>query len=114
GVEVPSDRDEIAVTGRGRLKGVDVAMNAMPDMVPTLAALALFAASPTRIRAVGFIRHHESDRLRALETDPPRIGATVRKFDDGLEIEPAAAPRPAAIETYHDHRIAMAFAVVGL
>jgi 3-phosphoshikimate 1-carboxyvinyltransferase len=114
GVQVRFDRDEIAVTGRGGLKGVDVAMNAMPDMVPTLAALAPLASSPTRIRAVGFIRHHESDRLRALATELTRIGATVREFDDGLEIEPAAAPRPAAIETYDDHRIAMAFAVIGL
>ncbi|HUY20024.1 MAG TPA: 3-phosphoshikimate 1-carboxyvinyltransferase [Candidatus Binataceae bacterium] len=114
GAEVRFDQGAIAVSGRGRLSGVDVAMNTMPDMVPTLAALAPFASSPTRIRAVGFIRHHESDRLRALATELTRIGASVREFDDGLGIEPAAAPHPATIETYDDHRIAMAFAVAGL
>jgi 3-phosphoshikimate 1-carboxyvinyltransferase len=114
GAEVRSASGEIAITGRGQLTGIDVAMNAMPDMVPTLAALAPFAASPTRIRAVGFIRHHESDRLRAIATELTRIGSKVREFDDGLLIEPAAPARPAAIETYDDHRIAMAFAIAGL
>jgi len=114
GAEVRSVPGEIAVTGRGHLRGVDIAMNAMPDMVPTLAALAPFASSPTRIRGVGFIRHHESDRLRALATELARIGSRVRKYEDGLAIEPAAPPHAATIETYDDHRIAMAFAIAGL
>jgi len=88
-------------------------MNPMPDVVPTLAALAPFADSPTRIRKVGFIRHHESDRIGAIATELRRLGAAVREFDDGLEIAPSPL-HPAAIETYDDHRIAMAFAVIGL
>ena len=88
-------------------------MNPMPDVVPTLAAIAPFADSPTRIRKVGFIRHHESDRIVALATELRRLGAAVREFDDGLEIAPSPL-HPAAIETYDDHRIAMAFAVAGL
>jgi len=103
----------IEIRGEGQFAGVDADMSAMPDMVPTLAAIAPFAASPTRIRNVGFIRHHESDRLRALATELRRLGATVQESEDGLAIEPSAL-KPAAIETYDDHRIAMAFAVVGL
>jgi 3-phosphoshikimate 1-carboxyvinyltransferase len=103
----------VSVTGTGKLSGVDVAMNAMPDMVATLAAIAPFASSPTQIRKVGFIRHHESDRLRAIATELRRLGADVTDFDDGLEIRPSKLG-PAAIETYDDHRIAMAFAVTGL
>jgi 3-phosphoshikimate 1-carboxyvinyltransferase len=113
GARVMWHADAVAVTGTGRLRGVDVAMNAMPDVVPTLAALAPFADSPTRIREVGFIRHHESDRISALATELRRLGAAVEEFDDGLEIAPSAL-HTAAIETYDDHRIAMAFAVVGL
>ena len=86
----------------------------MPDVVPTLAAIAPFADSPTRIRKVAFIRHHESDRISAIATELRRMGAAVQEFDDGLEITPAAALHPATIETYDDHRIAMAFAVAGL
>jgi 3-phosphoshikimate 1-carboxyvinyltransferase len=113
GARVNWKPDGVEVVGSGQLSGVDVAMNAMPDMVTTLAAIAPFASSPTRIRAVGFIRHHESDRIRALATELRRLGAIATEFDDGLLIEPSELS-PAAIETYDDHRIAMSFAVAGL
>ena len=113
GARVDWRDDAVAITGTGRLLGVDAELNATPDVVPTLAAIAPFAGTPTRIRKVGFIRHHESDRIAALAAELRRVGATVAEFDDGLEIQPSA-PRPAAIETYDDHRIAMAFAVAGL
>jgi len=103
----------VEVGGTGSLAGIDVAMNEMPDMVATLAAIAPFASSPTRIRKVGFIRLHESDRIRALSTELRRMGAKVEEFDDGLGIAPSAL-KPAAVETYDDHRIAMSFAVAGL
>ena len=113
GARVEWTNDGVVVTGTGKLSGVDVAMNSMPDMAPTLAAIAPFASSPTRIREVGFIRYHESDRLRALATELRRLGATVEDFDDGIAIEPSQLA-PTAIETYDDHRIAMSFAVAGL
>jgi 3-phosphoshikimate 1-carboxyvinyltransferase len=113
GVRVTWHSNAVEVSGTGRLSGVDVAMNPMPDVVPTLAAIAPFADSPTRIRKVGFIRHHESDRIVAIAAELRRLGADVREFDDGLEIAPSTL-HPTAIETYDDHRIAMAFAVIGL
>jgi 3-phosphoshikimate 1-carboxyvinyltransferase len=113
GARVRWNRDGVEVIGSGRLAGVDVAMNTMPDVVATLAAIAPFASSPTRIRKVGFIRHHESDRIHALAAELARLGAAVREFDDGLEILPSPLRR-AVVETYDDHRIAMAFAVAGL
>ena len=113
GARVTWHPDYVEVVGTGQLTGVDVAMNAMPDMVPTLAALAPFASSPTKIRNVAFIRHHESDRIRVLATELRRIGADVSETEDGLEIRPSTM-RPAPIETYDDHRIAMSFAVTGL
>jgi 3-phosphoshikimate 1-carboxyvinyltransferase len=82
-------------------------------MVPTLAVLAPFATTPTRIRNVRFIRHHESDRIHALATELARLGVKVAEHEDGLVIEPTC-PTPAAIETYDDHRIAMSFAIIGL
>src|ERR1700693_1378956 len=85
----------------------------MPDSVATLAAIAPFATSVTRIRKVQFIRHHESDRLRSIATELRRLGATVSDLEDGIEILPSRL-RAASIETYDDHRIAMAFSVVGL
>ncbi|HLX38267.1 MAG TPA: hypothetical protein VKR29_10720, partial [Candidatus Binataceae bacterium] len=113
GARVKWDSDAVEVTGAGQLRGVDVAMNGMPDMVATLAAIAPFATSITRIRKVAFIRHHESDRLRSIATELRRLGAGVVDVEDGMEIMPSRL-RGASIETYDDHRIAMAFAVVGL
>jgi 3-phosphoshikimate 1-carboxyvinyltransferase len=105
--------DSVEVTGAGQLRGVDIAMNGMPDMVATLAALAPFATSATRIRKVEFIRHHESDRLRSIAAELRRLGASVNDLEDGMEILPSPL-KGASIETYDDHRIAMAFSVVGL
>lgn len=113
GAQVRWNREGVDIIGSGQLRGVDVTMNTMPDLVATLAAIAPFASSPTRIRNVGFIRHHESDRIHALATELAGLGAEVREFDDGLEILPSVLKR-AVVETYDDHRIAMAFAVVGL
>ncbi|HZY60712.1 MAG TPA: 3-phosphoshikimate 1-carboxyvinyltransferase, partial [Candidatus Binataceae bacterium] len=108
GAQVTWKNDSVTVEGNATFTGLDVDMSAMPDMVPTLAVLAPFATTPTRIRNVRFIRHHESDRIHALATELARLGVKVAEHEDGLVIEPTC-PTPAAIETYDDHRIAMSF-----
>ena len=113
GAQVTWNGDSVTVEGTGNFTGVDVDMSATPDMVPTLAVLAPFASSPTRIRNVKFIRHHESDRIHALAVELARLGVKVIEHEDGLTIQPAR-PNAAAIETYDDHRIAMSFAIIGL
>ncbi len=114
GARVEWREDGVKVSSSGtNLAGVDVAMDGMPDLVPTLAAIAPFCSSPTRIRSVSFIRHHESDRLHALATELQRLGASVHEYEDGMLIEPSRICA-AAVETYDDHRIAMAFAMAGL
>ena len=95
------------------LKGIDVDMNSMPDVVPTLAVAALFAGSPTRISNIAQLRHKESDRLAALETELRKLGANISATDDTLEIIPTPL-RGAQLDTYDDHRLAMSFALVGL
>jgi 3-phosphoshikimate 1-carboxyvinyltransferase len=113
GARVNWRRRSVVVEGGGEFSGLDIDMHTMPDMVPTLAVLAPFATSPTRIRNVQYIRHHESDRIHALAVELGRLGVKVVEHQDGLEIEPSR-PIPAAIETYDDHRIAMSFAIMGL
>jgi 3-phosphoshikimate 1-carboxyvinyltransferase len=112
GCTVLSGPDSITVTG-GELRGVDVDMNAISDTAQTLAAIAPFAKGPTRIRNVAHIRHKETDRIAALATELKRIGQKVEEFPDGLKITPAKI-KPATIETYDDHRMAMSFAVTGV
>ena len=97
----------------GRLAGIDADMNELPDAVLALAVVALFADGPTRIRNVANLRIKETDRLSALETELRKLGADARADADSLEIVPAPL-RPAAIDTYDDHRMAMAFALAGL
>ena len=97
----------------GELRGVDVDMNAMPDAVLALSVVALFASGPTRIRNVANLRIKETDRLAALERELAKLGGGARAGADDLEIEPGPL-RGAAIDTYDDHRMAMAFALAGL
>jgi 3-phosphoshikimate 1-carboxyvinyltransferase len=101
------------VRGTSTLRGVDVDLNDMSDTVQTLAAIAPFASSPVTIRNVEHIRWKETDRVEAVVTELERMGIRVDTFTDGMTIHPGT-PAPAAIETYDDHRMAMAFAVTGL
>ncbi len=112
GCEVRAAANRITVAGRP-MRGIDVDMNAISDTVQTLAAAALFAAGPTVIRGVAHIRHKETDRLRALAVELRKLGGAVEERPDGLTITPGKL-RPAEIETYDDHRMAMSLALVGL
>jgi len=114
GCAVEKADDYIEVRGPERLRGVDVDMNGISDMVMTLAAIAPFADGPTTIRNVAHIRHKETDRIQALATELRRIGAIVEEREDGLLIYPPTHIQPAVIETYDDHRMAMSFAITGL
>lgn len=93
------------------LRGIDIDMVDASDLVPTVAVVALFAAEGSRIRGVGFIRTKESDRLGDLARELTKCGATVAESDDGLIIQPTALSG-AHLATYHDHRLAMSFAVL--
>ena len=115
GVDAGQDAEATWVRGGRALRGQTFDLGDMPDMALTVAVLALFAEGPTRIHGVEILRHHESDRLRAGATELRKLGAQVQEFDDGLAIEPPpGGPRPGVIvETYADHRMAMAFSLVG-
>ncbi|MBI4315193.1 MAG: 3-phosphoshikimate 1-carboxyvinyltransferase [Chloroflexi bacterium] len=96
------------------LRGVDVDLRDLPDMAQTLAAIAPFADSPTTIRGIASARVKETDRVAAMCNELRRLGVTVDEHPDGLTIYPCANLQPAVIHTYDDHRMAMAFALVGL
>jgi 3-phosphoshikimate 1-carboxyvinyltransferase len=113
GCKVEQGDHHSAVTG-GRLRGIDIDMNAISDTVQTLAAVALFADGPTTIRGVGHIRHKETDRIGNLAIELRKFGATVDELEDGLRIAPPEKLRAATIDTYDDHRMAMSLALVGL
>lgn len=100
----------------GELQGVAVRMSDFSDQAMTLAAVAAFAGSPTTVTGVGHIRGQESDRIRGIVTELGRLGTGCRETEggDGFTVYPAdLAGKPVTIQTYDDHRMAMAFAVIG-
>ncbi|WP_306212717.1 3-phosphoshikimate 1-carboxyvinyltransferase [Actinoplanes sp. RD1] len=113
GATVTRDASSMTVTSTGRLRGVDVDMADISDTAQTLAAVAVFADSPTRVRGIGFIRGKETDRVGAVVTELRRAGIDAIEDEDGFTIHPGT-PRPTAFETYEDHRMAMSLALLGL
>jgi len=97
----------------GPLDGVDVDLADFSDTAPTLAVTAAFARSPTRIRGIGFIRRKESDRIGNVVAELRRCGIAAEEEGDGMVISPGT-PHPAVVQTYDDHRLAMAFSLLGL
>lgn len=114
GCEVEWTDAGVTVAGPERLSGIRIDLNAMPDMVLTLAPLALVARGPTVIENVANLRVKECDRLAALATELGRLGARVEQRPDGLTIVPPRTIQPAEVATYNDHRMAMGMAVIGL
>ncbi|HUF32832.1 MAG TPA: 3-phosphoshikimate 1-carboxyvinyltransferase [Acidimicrobiales bacterium] len=113
GAIVRSDDEGTEVVGTGALRGVDVDLTDLSDTAQTLAATAVFATGPTRVRGIGFIRRKETDRIAAVVRELRRCGIEAEEHPDGFSVHPGT-PRPARIETYHDHRMAMSFALLGL
>ena len=79
----------------------------------TLAALAIFAKTPTTIHNINHIKLQESDRIQAILNELKKMGIICNEINDGIIIYPGT-PKPTLVETYNDHRMAMAFTLVGL
>lgn len=113
GCQIRREADRVIVQG-GDLSGVEVDMGAMPDMVPTLAAIALFAEGMTVIRNVSHLRHKESDRLGDTALEWSKLGGRIEELEDGLVIHGKGELTGAEIDPHSDHRLAMSMAMVGL
>ena len=96
------------------LRGIEADLAEMSDTAPTLAVVAAVADSPTTVRGIGFIRAKESDRITSVVSELRRCGVDASEDPDGFTVSPRQAPSGAVIRTYDDHRLAMAFSVLGL
>ena len=114
GCVVTEGNDYIEVTRISELRGVEADMRDIPDTAQTLAAIAPFASSPTHISGIATARIKESDRITATCTELARLGVGVEEHLDGMTIHPCKSFQPDTIHTYNDHRMAMAFALIGL
>ena len=120
GCTVVDQAGGISVTGppedpeQGVLRGVTVDMRDFSDTAQTLAVAAPFASTPTTIHGISSSRLKESDRVAALCTELTRLGVRVEEYADGLTIYPCQDFHPGEMRTYNDHRMAMAFSIIGL
>lgn len=97
----------------GKYPGISVNMSDFSDQTMTLAALAPFADSPVTISGVGHIRGQETNRIAAICNELGRMEIVCEEKEDGMVIYPGE-PKPCVVETYNDHRMAMAFSLIGL
>lgn len=116
GCDVEVGTGRTTVTGCTPLRGIEIDMADFSDLVPTVAAVAAFADSPTTIHGVGFIRHKESDRLADLADGLLQIGCGAEVLDDGLRVlpHPPETYHGAELSVHHDHRLAMAWSLLAL
>ena len=117
GCKVEDTDDGIVVKGPEKLQGIDISMSDFSDQTMTMAVVAVFAQGQTVISGVGHIRRQESDRIRGIVTELRRVGIACDERENGLVVYPgpiqASEENPVVIETYDDHRMAMAFALLG-
>lgn len=113
GCEVEESAAGLKVRGQQQLQGVSVDMKTCPDVFMTLAAIAPFAETPTLVTGIAHARFKESDRLAAMEKGLRQVGVKVETGRDWFKVYPSQ-PRAGKINSDNDHRIAMAFSVIGL
>ncbi|MBT1166738.1 3-phosphoshikimate 1-carboxyvinyltransferase [Bifidobacterium simiarum] len=107
----------LSVSGNGVIHGLgDFDLSAAGEIAPSLAALLVFADSPTELTGIGHLRGHETNRLAALVTEIGRVGGRARELEDGLAFDPVPVEdlHGAVMETYADHRMATFAAMLGL
>ncbi len=113
GCTVDDDPEGVRVAGPAALSGLTVDMADIPDTFMTLAAVAPLATSPVTVTGIGSVRLKESDRIAAMEENLRRTGVKTESGADWLRVFPGT-PHGARVDPHGDHRIAMAFSVLGL
>ncbi len=113
GARCEVDEAGLVVRGGGSVHGVDAGLRGVSGLMPTLAALAALADSPSTLRGIGHMRGHETDRLAAVATELNALGGDVEETPDSLIVRPKPL-RGGVFHTYADHRLATSAALLGL
>ena len=113
GAKISMSEKGLTLTGTGVIHGIDIDLHDVGELTPSIAALAVFADSPSHLRGIGHLRSHETDRLSALTREINALGGDVEEHKTSLHITPAPL-HGGVFHTYEDHRLATAGAVIGL
>ena len=113
GAQISLNEAGLTLTGTGVIHGIDIDLHDVGELTPSIAALAVFADSPSHLRGIGHLRLHETDRLTALAREINALGGNVKEHKNSLHITPTPL-HGGVFHTYDDHRLATAGAVIGL
>lgn len=113
GGEVEYKNKQLSVRGTGRILGIQADLSEAGELVPTIAAIAALASTPSELSGISHLRGHETDRLAALVREITSIGGKATELADGIRIEPSKLTG-GLWKTYEDHRMATAGAIIGL
>ena len=113
GAQISMSEKGLTLKGSGVIHGIDIDLHDVGELTPSIAALAVFADSPSHLRGIGHLRLHETDRLSALTREINALGGNVEEHKNSLHITPAPL-HGGVFHTYDDHRLATAGAVIGL
>lgn len=108
---------DIYCKSAGSLKAVKIGADIMPSLIdefPILCVLATQADGVTEIRGAEELRVKESDRIKAMAAELKKLGVEIEEYPDGISIKGKASLKGDALESYHDHRIAMSLAIAAL
>ncbi len=113
-LSVDISRGRVTIIGGNRLVGGEFNLINTPDLLPVTAILACKAESEVWIRGVKHARLKETDRISVLAEELPKLGVSVQQLDDGLRVEGAKRLKRCVLNAHGDHRMALAFSIVGL
>jgi len=114
GSTVSFDGRDLVIVGSDQIKGIDIDLSIGGELAPVIIALAVLADSPSRITGIAHLRGHETNRLLALTTEINKLGGNAKELEDGIEITPTEKMHGGIWDTYSDHRMATAAAIIGL
>ena len=112
GSDVKVKNNEVKIYGHGILNGIDVNLQNAPDLLPTVAALGAMADGTTRITGVEHARFKETDRIATCASELSKLGVSLTEEEDGLTIN--GGVHGGVVKSHMDHRLAMAFYIIGL
>jgi 3-phosphoshikimate 1-carboxyvinyltransferase len=121
GAQVTFTDQGLQIKGTGEITGIDIDLHDVGELTPSIAAVAALASSASTLRNIGHLRLHETDRLTALATEINKLGGDVTETATDLIIKPkpmstevAGGNKPYLFNSYEDHRMATAGAIIGL
>jgi len=112
GSEIEINNDNIVIKSNGDLKGIAIDLHNAPDLLPTVAVLGALAIGKTTIYGVEHARYKETDRIAICAEELSKLGCKLKENLDGLEI--TGGLKSGTVKSHKDHRLAMAFSLIGL